>query len=212
MRQPLLLAIIPCLICLAGHAAAQASSSTPDVCTTSDANTLEMTFQDFDSGETGWRRWDDNGCEREAAALILGYRNHHAGRLNPSQIAALDWHAGQLHAGAGDYGFAIERMLLVQDQTAEPAEIEYIRATIAFLRSNREDLVAARERMAAIPEPANFRRAADRYVATYNLPRPVWPMNIDVVDRLIACFGWSYKMAYQGCSAAPAQSGNDLRE
>jgi hypothetical protein len=212
MLRRLLFAIIPCSMCLAGQAPAQTSSSTHDVCATSDPNILEMTFEEFDSGEAGWRRWGDNGCEREAAAIIAEYRDHHAGSLDPSQTAALDWHAGQLHAGAGDYGFAIERMLLVQHQTAEPAESEYVMATIAFLRSDREALVAARERMAAIPEPANFRRAADRYVATYNLPRPVWPMNIDVVDRLIACFGWSYKVAYRGCSPASVQSGNDLRQ
>lgn len=212
MLQRLLFAIIPCSICLAGEASAQSSSTTPDVCARSDLNTLKMTFEEFDSGETGWRRWGDNGCEREAAAIVLEYRDHHAGRLDPSQIAALDWHAGQLHAGAGDYGFAIERMLLVQDQTAEPAGLEYVRATIAFLRSDREALVAARERMAAIPEPASFRRAADRYVAVYNLPRPVWPININVVDRLIACFGWSYKEAYRGCSAPPLKRSSDLAQ
>ncbi len=157
---------------------------------------MGMTFEEFDSGQAGWRRWGENGCEREGAAIIVEYRNHNAGRLDPSQVSLLDWHAGQLYAGAGDYGFAIERMLLVQESAAEPAELEYTKATIAFLRSDLEALLAARERMMAIPEPANFARATDRFVATYNVPRPRWPMNIDVVDGLIACFGWSYQKAY----------------
>lgn len=163
---------------------------------------MDMTFQEFDSGDAGWRRWGENGCEREGAALIIEYRNRHAERLDPSQVSLLDWHAGQLYAVAGDYGFAIERMLLAQENRAEPVELEYTIATIAFLRSDREALLAARERMMAIPEPVNFANAANRFVATYNLPRPRWPMNIDVVDRLIACFGWSYENAY-GCEAPP---------
>jgi hypothetical protein len=212
MRHPVLAAIILCSTSLLGQPDALAFSSPDDTCAMPGPNTLEMSFEEFDSGEEGWRRWGENGCEREGAAIVVEYRNHHAGRLDPSQVAALDWHAGQLYAGAGDYGFAIERMLSAQDHGAEPAEIEYAKATIAFLRSDRDALVAARERMAAIPEPANFSRAADRYVATYNLPRPVWPMNIEVVDRLISCFGWSYKVAYRGCSTTSLQRGNDTAD
>jgi hypothetical protein len=157
---------------------------------------LSLPFEEFDARETGWRRWAANGCEREGAALIIEYRDLHEDQLDPSQVSLLDWHAGQLYAAAGDYGFAIERMLLVEEATSEPADLEYTRATIAFLRSDREALFEARERMMEIPEPAAFSRAADRFVATYNRPRPVWPLNIDVVDGMISCFGWSYKKAY----------------
>lgn len=202
MRQSPLVTAALFLTLIGGQVCAQAASSTPYGCAISGSNTLDMTFEEFDSGEAGWRRWGDNGCEREVAAIIVEYRNRHAGRLDPSQVNLLDWHAGQLYAGAGDYGFAIERMLLVQENAAEPVELEYTTATIAFLRSDREALLAARERMMAIPEPVNFSRAADRFVATYNLPRPVWPMNLDVVDGLIDCFGWSYQKAY-GCRAMP---------
>lgn len=202
MRQRLIVTTILFSASLGGQAFAQAAPPTPDPCVMSGPNTLDMTFEEFDSGEAGWRRLGNNGCEREGAALIVEYRNRHAGRLEPSQVSLLDWHAGQLYAGAGDYGFAIERMILVLENTAEPVEREYTLATIAFLRSDREALLAARQRMMAIPEPVSFGRAADRFVATYNLPRPLWPMNIDVVDSLIACFGWSYKKAY-GCEARP---------
>lgn len=202
MRQSLLVTALLLSGALGGQAFAQSSSSIDKACATSGSNTLDMTFQEFDSGDAGWRRWGENGCEREGAALIIEYRNRHAERLDPSQVSLLDWHAGQLYAVAGDYGFAIERMLLAQENRAEPVELEYTIATIAFLRSDREALLAARERMMAIPEPVNFANAANRFVATYNLPRPRWPMNIDVVDRLIACFGWSYENAY-GCEAPP---------
>lgn len=204
MRRTLFFSVIALSTFICGHVFAQAASSPPDACSVSGSNALDMTFEDFDSGEIGWRRWGDNGCEREAAALIIEFRNRHAEKLDPSQVKLLDWHAGQLYAGAGDYGFAIERMLLVQEQEAEPVELEYTKATIAFLRSDREALLAARERMVAIQEPANFSKAADLFVATYNLPRPRWPMNIDVVDRLITCFGWSYQTAY----ACPPMPGN----
>ena len=202
MRHFLILAVILLSASFGRHACAQETLSPPHPCDMARSEALEMAFEEFDSGEAGWRRWADNGCEREGAGLIVEYRNRHSDQLDPSQIDVLDWHAGQLFAGAGDYGFAIERMLLVQENAAEPVEAEYVAATIAFLRSDREALLTARERMMAIPEPAGFSRAADRYVATYDLPRPVWPMNIDIVDGLIACFGWSYKKAYQ-CELPP---------
>ncbi len=180
-----------------GAALAQSSPAAAADCATAHQSALDLPFEAFDSAETGWRRWAAYGCEREAAALIVAYRDLYTDELDTSQVSLLDWHAGQLYAAAGDYGFAIERMLLAKEATSEPAELEYINATIAFLRSDREALLAARQRMAEIPEPASFSRAADRYVATYNRPRPVWPLNLDVVDGMISCFGWSYKKAYE---------------
>lgn len=191
----------------AGSVSAQAPSPAASACPAPEPAVLEMSFEAFDAEETGWRRWGENGCEREGAAVIIEYRDRHVGRLDPSQTSLLDWHAGQLYAGAGDYGFAIDRFALVEAQAAEPVDLEYTKATIAFLRSDREALLAARERMMAIPEPVSFARAADRFVATYNLPRPKWPTNVDVVDSLIACFGWSYKKAY----SCPASQGDDVR-
>jgi hypothetical protein len=176
--------------------AAQPAPTASVECVAPDRASLNLSFDEFDQGEAGWRRWAANGCERQGAALIVEYRDLNSHRLEPSQASALDWHAGQLYAAAGDYGFAIERMLLAKQATVEPAELEYINATIAFLRSDREDLLAARQRMVAIPEPTAFSRAADQYVATYNRPRPVWPLNLDVVDGMISCFGWSYQRAY----------------
>jgi hypothetical protein len=176
---------------------AQSSPAATADCTTVQQSALDLPFEAFDQAETGWRRWAAYGCEREVAALIVAYRDLHTDELDTSQLSLLDWHAGQLYAAAGDYGIAIERMMLAKEATSELAELEYINATIAFLRSDREALLAARQRMAAIPEPAAFGRAADRYVATYNLPRPVWPLNLDVVDGMISCFGWSYKKAYE---------------
>ena len=202
MRQLLIVPSVLLSVFYGGQAFAQSATASLDPCTITGSNTLDMSFEEFDSGETGWRRWGENGCEREGASIIMNYRNRHASRLDPSQVSLLDWHAGQLFASAGDYGFAIERLLLVQQNTTEPVELEYTLATIAFLRSDSAALLAARERMMAIPEPVSFSRAADRFVATYDLPRPLWPMNIDVVEGLIACFGWSYKKAYS-CEAKP---------
>lgn len=201
LLQPTLAGLI--LLATTSVAYAQEAPAAPAACPMVEPAVFEMDFEEFDSSQAGWRRWGEQDCEREGAVLIKEYRDRHSARLDPSQVKLLDWHAGQLFAAAGDYGFAIEHFVRAEEQQAEPVLLEYTRATLAFLRSDRAALVGARERMMAIPEPASFARSADRFVATYNLPRPTWPMNLEVVDGLIACFGWSYEKAYSCPSATP---------
>jgi len=155
---------------------------------------LNMTLEDFDVGDGGWRSLDTVGCESVAADGIARYRERHTSAL--SQGGLMLWHEAQLRAAAGQTGQAIELMLQVR-QADGPEFDPYTDATIAFLRRDRTALTAARQALVALPEPAAFRRAADRFASSYpDLPPLTWPLNLDVVDGLIVCFDRPYREAY----------------
>ena len=73
--------------------------------------------------------------------------------------------------------------------------------TVAFLNGDRAGLEAARARLAATPEPDNWAEVTASFREKYNV-QIKWPMNLDVLDGLIACFGKSYDEAYGDCRPA----------
>ncbi|MFT3726767.1 MAG: hypothetical protein QM759_02955 [Terricaulis sp.] len=85
----------------------------------------------------------------------------------------------------------------------------YGQATIAFLEHNREDLVAARAKLAALPMPSWFAEAAAHYHARTG-HTATWPSNLDIVDGLIACFDRPYSEAYR-VARRPAPSAHNKR-
>lgn len=157
---------------------------------------LALDRQAFDQDmDGGWRRLAAReGCALAAADLIRDYREIH-----PSDPGILYWHEGQLRANAGQAGQAIalfERSRKADDPFGWNP---YVDASIAFLRGDRPALLAAREALMRVPRPAGF-APRDRD------GRPIeirWPPNLHVVDRLIACFGRGYRVAYSGTCPAP---------
>jgi hypothetical protein len=145
----------------------------------------------------GWRALSRReGCALAAADLIRDYRQSH--RLSDT---ILYWHEGQLRASAGQTETAIA---LFEQSRTNPDDgygwNAYVDATIAFLRVDRPALLAAREALARLPMPAGFAP-----VDTEGRPLQIrWPMNMDVVDALVACFGSSYSEAYGGACRALA--------
>ena len=172
-------------------------STAPDSCIRNRDELLALGQQAFDQDlQGGWRAVAArDGCEIAAADLIRDYR---AARGLTDTI--LFWHEGQLRAEAGQTEAAIA---LFESSRKEPSDRfgwnAYVDATIAFLRGDRAALIAAREALAALPRPADFEPRDPQ-------GRPLqvsWPMNLQVVDGLIACFGRSYKQAYaRNCAAA----------
>ena len=95
---------------------------------------------------------------------------------------------------------AIALMLEGRDQESDAIQ-PYVDASVAFLRQDREALLAARARLVALPVPEYFARAAERYRANYpDLPPLSWPLNLNKVDGFIACFDRPYREAYS-CDA-----------
>lgn len=198
MRAFVVAAALGVAIFAAGQARAE--------CREADAAMLAMSLHDFDQTETGWRSLDAKGCERQTAEAIRRYREVNADALG-EDADTLVWHEGQLRAAAGETDEAIRLMLLGRERDSD-ATRPYTDATIAFLRRDREALLAARARLVALPMPEAFADAAARYAESYpDLPPLTWPLNLSIVDGLIACFDRPYLEAY-GCEAPAAEGGS----
>lgn len=169
-------------------------TSEPDVCHEVDEAMLSMSLEDFDQRDHGWRSLNADGCDAVTADGIKRYRERNAETLKDPHT--LVWHEAQLRATAGQTAQAIELMLQTRETDTAPIR-PYTDASIAFLRRDRAGLLAARAALIAMPEPDYFRKAADRYAVSYpGLPPLAWPLNLDVVDGLIACFDKPYAVAY----------------
>jgi hypothetical protein len=173
----------------------------PTECRDADGAMLALPLEAFDQGDSGWRSLDQPGCELVTAEVIRQYRQAHGAGVADWGDTVL-WHEAQLRAAGGDTEEAIR--LMVISRAKDSLEIRpYTDATIAFLRRDREALLAARAELVALPMPEQFARASARYAERYpDLPPLEWPLNLHVVDGLIACFDKPYREAY-GCDPAP---------
>ena len=167
---------------------------------------LSLDEQAFDQDLSGgWRTIVGiPGCELAAADLIRDYRDRHA-----SSSGTLLWHEGQLRANAGQAGEAVP--LMRASRRPEDGDRvgwnHYVDATVAFLQGDRAALLAARKRLAAMKPSPDMTPVADGFVelALFNgqVTTIPWPMNLDVVDGLVHCFGQDYTLAYGvGCRTA----------
>jgi hypothetical protein len=161
------------------------STLTPK-CSYDRAQMLSLDEQAFDQHPGGgWRTLADiDECIGVAADLVRDYRLSHPPRkevLTGSDV--LYWHEAQLRATMGSTEEAIDLF----KKSRRPDEWssgfnEYTDATIAFLEHDQPALVKARAALVAVRRPADWSGP--------------WPLNVDVVDGLIRCFGQPYKRAY----------------
>ena len=145
---------------------------------------MTLPFEAFDQDQNGgWRALDKQGCPAEAAILIERYSFQY-----DSKVRILRWHLSQMHAISGNFPEAIataEASINPRQEAQHPLFDwnDYVFATVAFLRSDRATFDRHHEflRIATEKEPDNQR-------------------NLDVLQRLKACFGRPYKEAYS-CNA-----------
>jgi hypothetical protein len=204
-------------LAVAGCGASDADKALAAKCVPNADKLLSLTFAAFDQDPSGgWRSLEAQaGCEGAIADLIARYR-----KRKPDEAKALEWREAQLRAAAGQTDRAI-KLLQHQAELAgagDPspygmADTYYREATIAFLQNDRPALEAARGRLAAVPEPPGFAQARVKLKAKFPKAAPApWPINLDAVDGLIACFGKPYKLAY-GAECRPAsQDGSSQRQ
>jgi len=158
------------------------------------ATLSQMAPKVFDEDEKlGWRAVAQNPeCVGLAADLISEYRASHWAALSPSALHLSYWHEGQLRAAAGQNARAKRLLLAGVDPNGFGDFEDYALGTVAFLDHDLAALKAARARLAAEPEPADFVATAEKYHIK-------WPLNLDVLDHLIACFDQPYETAYDNC-------------
>ena len=184
-RSSLVAGVAVCVSLLSATGGSEPVRALPD-----DEAFLSLDFEAFDqTPETGWRPLDRRGEYLEAAHLIDAYRERRAG-LDGGEHTILAFHDAQEYAFAGRDETALERLSQAEYPSAaldrQPSEDKafglawnaYVQATAAFLRHDRKRLSELREVIARAPL-LNGK-----------------PMNLDVVDRLLAHFDESYKVAY----------------
>ncbi|MBO9712576.1 MAG: hypothetical protein J7495_06660 [Sphingomonas sp.] len=169
---------------------------------------IAMDQRSFDQDLTGgWRALAAKGCDREAADLVRDWRVAHK-----AEDGILYWHEGQLRADAGDYAAAaplFEKSRKPGTNGYDRAWNLYVDGSIAFVRGDRAGLEAVRAKLAAVPRPADFQEEArgpdgKPILLPDGTPwRVQWPLNLDVLDGLLGCWGKPYAEAY-GCRAPSA--------
>lgn len=160
--------------------------------------------------EGGWRPLGEKPeCATVAADLLADYRKVHWGELTSGELHTNYWHESQLRAGLGQTQAATRLMMAgVNPEMSRSGFSDYALGTIAFLHQDRPGLIAARERLAALPKPADFDQTARRFKAAYGFDLE-WPANLKVLDGFIACFDRPYNEAYGSCAAAAEKASAD---
>lgn len=160
---------------------------------------LTQGVREFEGENSGWRQWGEHGCELAAADLIAAYVLRNTNTLKSSERAELLFHEAQLRATSG-YNVSAARLIEKIDSRSliEPVTL-YHQATYYFLVGDLDHLRSIRSQLSDLPVPDEFERAREDYISRYGGDGPKWPLNIDIVDDLIKCFGQPYKVAYD-CS------------
>jgi hypothetical protein len=158
---------------------------------------ISLDYRSFDQDPGGgWRALAGKGCDKEAADLIRDWRERH-----DDSRYILFWHEGQSRAFGGDYRAAIGLF----ERSRRPAGEDrigwnfYVDGSVAFLEGNLLKLRAARARLAQMPKPPEWEamRGVDG-----KMLNATWPVNLNVLDGFIRCWGKRYREAY-GCDSAP---------
>lgn len=158
---------------------------------------LNLTYQLFDQtpGE-GWRKISDLKCYIQSAQLIDEYIALHKLSLLDWEARNLTWHSGQLHAFAESYDDAKLRFSssinLDEHEDTKILWNNYVYATISFLNKDLAELTKNRDKIANGPDFDGIK------------------MNLNIVNNLIKCFNYPYKIAYIGCDHQE-RSNNILR-
>lgn len=171
---------------------AAGASAMPAGCAFDREALLELDYRSFDQdNQGGWRALASKGCDTETADLIRDWRLQH----NDSRYI-LFWHEGQSRAFNGDYEAAVSLF----EQSRRPAEDRigwnfYVDGSVAFLEGDMAKLQVARANLAQMPKPLDWdtMKGADG-----KLLNAKWPVNLNVLDGFIRCWGRRYRDAY-GC-------------
>lgn len=190
MKNSKIYLLLPLGLMLSSAASAFAADASE--CSYNKAEMLKLDWKAFDQDMNGgWRKLEAAGCAKEAADLIRDWRIH-----NKADNVILFWHEGQLRAMLGQYGAAIklfQRSRKTESKDAGWGWNFYVEGSIEFLKGRKAKLVKARQKLADLPRPQDLANTVD---VEGNPVEVEWPMNLNVLDAFIRCWGQSYKQAY----------------
>lgn len=159
---------------------------------------LALTPSEFDQTlDGGWRALAQRPeCLETSADLLAAYRRARWSSWTPGDLHSNYWHEGQLRAELGQKDRAVRLLLAgVNPNVSSDGFEHYAIGTVAFLNDDMEGLLAARARLAEVKEPANWAEISDSFKKRFGAEM-TWPINLNVLDGFIACFGRPYKEAY----------------
>ena len=165
---------------------------------------LRIDYRSFDQKENGgWRKLRSSRCAAQALSLIDEYLARRGEDLRDNQKANLNFHAAQVALSLGLEGraqFYLGRSLLPTDTSAARLDWNsYVRATYAFVVRDR------------LSFNRHHRTLSSRRIAVENCSAgPACTRNdsnLPAVERLRACWGEPYRIAYYGCSPTSAGDG-----
>ena len=142
---------------------------------------LSLPYMEFDQTPgSGWRTLEKDKRHREAVVIIEQYLKRHR-ELPPKESAMLHFHAAQLLATEGESRLAITHLRHARCDGQIPGYNEFADAMRAFLRRDRDELLAIRERVGQYP------------------PKGMTVAYQSVVDSFVERFDGSYNevMAYE---------------
>ena len=132
---------------------------------------LSLPYKEFDQTPgAGWRILEKDKRYREAVVLIEQYLGRHRD-LTPGQSGMLHFHAAQLLATEGETRPAIAHLKRATWDGATPGYNEFADAMRAFLRRDRDELLAIHARVAQYPSKgmtAVYQSVIDSFVERFD--------------------------------------------
>ncbi|MBN8554944.1 MAG: hypothetical protein J0L93_05825 [Deltaproteobacteria bacterium] len=144
---------------------------------------LKLDWKEFDQTQNmGHRLLAAKGCYLEAALLTDSYNLQNRDLIDPSKLRILYFHAGQMYAYAELNEVAVSRMMNSlnpkEDMNPELNWNDYVQASVAFLRNDRESLEIFQKKLAA----GKASEGND--------------LNLSVVNNFLKCLGKPYSWPY----------------
>lgn len=175
-----------------------AEDCTPDNILASGLAVLGIEYKEFNRLlDESWSHFDEQSpCKADNADLIAGYKE----KVLRRQVHELTYREMQFAAASGQTERAIALLQDVLAGETAPLMVHYREAELAFLQRDKAALQMARDRLSNLPETERFSKGVARFkTSNPDLTPPVWPPNLNVVDRFLKCFEYSYREAYNGC-------------
>jgi hypothetical protein len=159
------------------------------------ARLLDLSVDEFNAPDKAWRINEAQRDYHGAGKLLEAYLAKHGAQLPNYEFTLMHFHAMQMFAAHGDTARALSHEVPSKFKVEPPdwpvPWNDYVDATVAFLRRDREAFLRARSRIEATTERGG--RAG----------------TLSVIERLLANFDKPYSIAY-GFTVEPRQPNQAL--
>jgi hypothetical protein len=168
---------------------------------------MSLDFQSFDQNMNGgWREVANQENCNMASSILIGTYLARSKIYYEIYRSSLRWHMGQMLAYENKYEEAIpyfENTYHANEARTSPWNL-YVDGTIAFLKKDKALLRSKRDLLAKSPVSESMKKSRQKYIDD-NPEVKMYegyvdePMNMPVMNDLLACFDQPYSKAYGNC-------------